>query len=77
MMRDKSLLTPKEEEGESPEPKRTRRDVDDEGKERVKLAIQEQAQALTQLVEDRSAEVQKAEEDFRKAELQVLTNRAT
>eukprot|EP00250_Pteridium_aquilinum_P009339 c18606_g2_i1 orf=101-1735(+) len=75
MIRGKPLISPKEEEGEDPEPKRTRRDVDDEGKERVKLAIQEQVQALAQLVEDRSAEVQKAEDDVRKAELQLAKAR--
>lgn len=74
-MRDKTVLTPREEEGEDPEPKRTRRDVTDEGKERVKLAIQEQVQALTQLVEDRSAEVQKALEEARRAELQLAKAR--
>lgn len=68
-------MTPKEEEGEDPEPKRTRREDDNESKERVKLAIEEQVQALTQLVEDRSAEVQKAEEDVRKAELQLARAR--
>ncbi|MCO5558056.1 hypothetical protein L7F22_011631 [Adiantum nelumboides] len=75
MMRGGTLLSPKEEEGEDPEPKRSRRDVEDESKERVKLAIQEQVQALAQLVEDRSAEVHKAEEDVRKAELQLAKAR--
>lgn len=67
-------ISPKDEE-DNPEPKRPKRDAENgDGRERVRIATPEHIQALSQVVDNRRAELEQAEADARKAELQVFHN---